>query len=104
MPIDVRNPATLTSIALQLIDVNKELSERIEALEPKAKAHDRIAESFGSVCRRIAARVCASICTRATQDIAKLGRQPSAIARRGTCAATEISATLARIIGGIVPM
>jgi hypothetical protein len=44
--IDVRNPATLTTVAIQLIEVNRELSERIGELEPKARAHDRIAESF----------------------------------------------------------
>jgi anti-repressor protein len=54
--IDVRNPATLTTIALQLISVNKELAEKVEELTPKAAAHDRIAESFGSTNRRTAAK------------------------------------------------
>jgi anti-repressor protein len=61
--IDVRNPSTLTSIALQLIEVNKELEARAAAAEKiaaeaqeDARAFGVISKSDGSVCMTDAAK------------------------------------------------
>lgn len=48
--IDVRNLPQLQTIALQLIEVNKEQSEQIAAMAPKVEAFDRIADAEGSLC------------------------------------------------------
>lgn len=48
--IDVRNLPQLQTIALQLIEVNKEQSEQIAAMAPKVEAFDRIADADGSFC------------------------------------------------------
>jgi anti-repressor protein len=55
--IDLRNPATLATIAIQLIDVNKELSAKVEELTPKAEVHDRIADAHGTFNRTTAAKM-----------------------------------------------
>lgn len=57
MAIDVRNLPQLQNIALQLIEVNKEQSERIAELAPKAEALDRLETSEGSVGPRLAAKM-----------------------------------------------
>lgn len=43
-------------LAADLADKMQEQARAIEAMRPKVEAHDKIAESFGSVCRRIAAK------------------------------------------------
>ncbi len=64
LSLDVRNPATLTTIALQLIEVNKELETRavtaeraMEDAAPKLAAHDRIADANGTFNRTTAAKM-----------------------------------------------
>lgn len=54
--IDVRNPAQLTQIALQLIEVNRDLEGRIEEMRPQVQALERIALSDGSLCITDAAK------------------------------------------------
>ena len=61
--IDVRNPATLTNIAIQLIEVNKELKARVAVAEKVAadaqddvNALSVIAKADGSVCMTDAAK------------------------------------------------
>ena len=54
--IDVRDPKQLSKIAIQLIEVNQELSEKVAELTPKAEALDRIATSDGSLCVTDAAK------------------------------------------------
>ncbi len=61
--IDVRDPAQLTQIALQLIGVNKELQLRAETAEktvseqmPKVLAFDRLDDAVGSLCITDAAK------------------------------------------------
>ncbi len=46
--INVRDPGQLAAIALQLVEVNRELTDRVAVLEPKAVAHDRLATSDGA--------------------------------------------------------
>lgn len=43
-------------LAADLADKMQEQARAIETMRPKVEAHDKIAESFGSVCRRIAAK------------------------------------------------
>ena len=52
--IDVRDPAQLAAIAIQLVEVNRELTERVETAEravaiaaPKAEFYDRFADADG---------------------------------------------------------
>lgn len=61
--IDVRNPSQLAQIAIQLIEVNKELEQRAVTAEKVAEAatetvaaFDRIAKSEGSMCLTDAAK------------------------------------------------
>lgn len=54
--LDLRNPKALASIALQLVDINKELQGRVDELAPKADALDRIAMADGSLCITDAAK------------------------------------------------
>lgn len=54
--VNLRDPKQLTAVALQLIEVNKELKDRIEELAPKAEALDRIATAEGSLCVTDAAK------------------------------------------------
>lgn len=54
--IDVRNLPQLQTIALQLIEVNKEQSEQIAVMTPKVEAFDRIANTDGSFCITDAAK------------------------------------------------
>ncbi|WP_336802459.1 phage regulatory protein/antirepressor Ant [Kaistia sp. MMO-174] len=48
--VNLRDPKQLTAVALQLIEVNKELESRVEELKPKAEALDRISTAEGSLC------------------------------------------------------
>ncbi|MFT4080934.1 phage antirepressor KilAC domain-containing protein [Rhodomicrobium sp.] len=61
--IDVRDPAQLTKIAIQLIEVNRELEDKAKALQvevaemkPTVKAYERIAVGDGSLCITDAAK------------------------------------------------
>lgn len=54
--IDVRDPGQIQQIAIQLIEVNKEQAEQIEAMKPKVQAFDRIAYADGSFCITDAAK------------------------------------------------
>ncbi len=55
--INVRNLPQLQTIALQLIEVNKEQSEQIAAMTPKVEAMALLESSEGSVGPRIAAKL-----------------------------------------------
>lgn len=48
--INVRDPSQLAQIAVQLIDMNRELQGQVDTLAPKAEALDRIATADGSMC------------------------------------------------------
>lgn len=76
--VNVRDQRQLTTIALQLIEVNGELKQRIEALEPKADALDRIATADGSLCVTDAAKTLQM----RPQDLFKYLRQHGWIYRR----------------------
>jgi anti-repressor protein len=54
--IDVRDPSQLTSIAIQLIEVNKELEDKLEAMTPQVEAYERLAQADGSLCITDAAK------------------------------------------------
>lgn len=54
--INVRDPGQLSAIAIQLIEVNRELEAQIAEAQPKVKAFDRIADSDGSFCVTDAAK------------------------------------------------
>lgn len=54
--VNLRDPKQLTAVALQLIEVNRELEDRVEELKPKAEALDRIATADGSLCVTNAAK------------------------------------------------
>ena len=61
--IDVRDPSQLATIAIQLIEVNRELERRAETAEAKAEAmaptvaaYDRLATADGSLCLTDAAK------------------------------------------------
>ncbi len=60
---DLSDPAVLTTLLLEHASKRIEAERRADTAEramvevqPKIEAHDRIADSFGSVCRRIAAK------------------------------------------------
>lgn len=55
--LDLRNPLQLSRVALQLIDINKELEGKIEVLEPKANAFDVLDASEGSLTIRETAKI-----------------------------------------------
>lgn len=55
--IDVRDPSQLATIAIQLIEVNKELEGTVAELSPKARAYERLEGSEGSMGVRLAAKV-----------------------------------------------
>lgn len=54
--IDVRDPTQLSKIALQLVDLNKELEGKLAEAQPKLQALERIAEADGSLCITDAAK------------------------------------------------
>lgn len=61
--INVRDIGQLSKIALQLIDVNRELegrvvqlSAQVEEAKPKIDAYDRVADAFGLMTRTVAAK------------------------------------------------
>lgn len=54
--INVRDPGQLSAIAIQLIEVNRELEAQIAEAQPKIEAFDRIADSDGSFCVTDAAK------------------------------------------------
>lgn len=54
--INVRNLPQLQTIALQLIEVNREQSEQIAEMTPKVEAFERLAVSNGSLCITDAAK------------------------------------------------
>ena len=55
--INVRDPASLTKIAIQLIEVNKELECKVAELAPKARFFENFAEADGLYGLQNAARV-----------------------------------------------
>ena len=54
--INVRDPAQLTKIAMQLIDLNRDLEGRVAEMMPQVQALERIALSDGSLCITDAAK------------------------------------------------
>ncbi len=54
--IDVRDPKQLTGIAIQLIEVNKELEEKVKEQQPMVEGFERIAVADGSLCITDAAK------------------------------------------------
>ena len=54
--IDLRDPKQMATVAVQLLEVNRELQEQVQAMTPKVEALTRIALSEGSLCIQSAAK------------------------------------------------
>lgn len=54
--INVRDPGQLTKIAIQLIEVNRDLEAKVEQMTETVQAYDRIATAEGSLCVTDAAK------------------------------------------------
>lgn len=54
--INLRDPKQLAAAALQLIEVNQELQEKVESMSLTVAAHERLVKSDGSICITNAAK------------------------------------------------